>query len=115
MMDFSMLVDMQLEAELRGFATRWSSTAALETQVDKTTILVMPLLREERLGTLRAYRCWVLFSALGEDAVGGVTTFDIAPAAYSSLQRLDREPVVRVALVQLFTLVGGGTKVISKK
>lgn len=73
------LVGLQHDAECRGFSTRWSSEAALRGQVADGPVVVMTLLREVRHGTLRAYRCLVLFQSLHTQTGKAVTTLDIAP------------------------------------
>ena len=74
------LIELQGDAERRGFSTRWTSVDALRAQVDDGPILLMTLLRGERHGALRAYRCLVRFRPRDQsegDPV--VTTLDVAP------------------------------------
>jgi hypothetical protein len=112
---FDTLLEIQEEAEDRGWATRWSSVDALRGQVKEEAIVLQPLMREERGGAVRAYRCLLLFSTLhGKDA-GGVSTIDIDPVRFESLERLDRDPDVRKALARMFTLAAGGISVVSKE
>ena len=59
---FDELVEIQLEAESRGWGTRWTSVEALRRQVAEAPLLLKSLLREERNGLVKAYRCLALFS-----------------------------------------------------
>lgn len=112
---FDTLLEIQLEAEGRGWATRWTSVEALRSQVKDEVVVLQSLMREERGGVARAYRCLVLFStADGKDA-GGVATIDLDPARYESLERLDRDADVRSALVRTFSLATGGISMVSKR
>lgn len=112
---FETLVEIQLAAEERGWATRWSSVDALRSQVKEEAVVIQSLIREERGGTVRAYRCLLLFStADGRDA-GRVATIDVDPARFESLGRLDRDPDVRKALVRMFSLALSGNSAVSKK
>lgn len=99
------LVDLQASAEQSGFATRWTSAEALRAQVADSLILLMTLLREERLQALRAYRCLLLLDVAGPKTTTTLVTFDIAPERLAELPRLDREPGVRAALARLFGAV----------
>lgn len=108
------LVQIQKYAEGEGWATRWSSEDALRSQVKDTTILLYPILREERSGAVRAYRCLALFSTVGVDSPGGLTTIDVSPEMFNSLDRIDRDPDVRTALVRVFSLASGGIASINK-
>lgn len=112
---FDTLIEIQLEAEGRGWATRWTSVDALRSQVKEDFIVVQSLLREERGGAVRAYRCLLLFSTLDDGGAGGVATMDIDPARFESLERLDRDPDVRRVLARMFSLMSGGTSTVSKK
>ncbi len=112
---FDTLLSIQLEAEDRGWATRWTSVDALRSQVKEKAVVLQSLMREERGGAVRAYRCLLLFStADGRDA-GGVATIDLDPARYESLERLDRDPDVRQVLARMFSLAVGGISMVSKK
>jgi len=113
-LDLETLVDLQRQAEERGWATRWTSVDALRAQVAEGSILLQPLLREERAGAIRAYRCLVLFSTGGGPVAGGVATIDLSPEAYVALDRIDRDPDVRSALAQIFALASGGIAMVSK-
>ena len=108
------LIDLQRQAEELGWATRWSAVDALRAQVAEGSILLQPLLREERAGVLRAYRCLVLFSTSDGPGAGGVTTIDLLPRTYAALDRIDHDPVVRSALARIFALASGGIAVVSK-
>ncbi len=111
---FETLLDLQAEAERQGWATRWSSADALRRQVKGRNVLLQSFMREERGGSIRAYRCLLLFAAAdGEDA-GGVATIDVTPERFNSLDRLDRDPDVREALVLVFALATGGISTATK-
>jgi len=111
---FHTLLEIQLEAEGRGLATRWSSADALRSQVKDEFVLLQSLMREEREGVLRAYRCLVLFSTVGEDNAGGIATIDLVPERFESLERLDRDTNVHKALTRVFSLALGGISAVSK-
>jgi hypothetical protein len=112
---FDTLVEIQTEAEVRAWGTRWTSTDALRSQVKEEAVFLQALMREERGGVVRSYRCLVVFSlADGADA-GGVATIDVDPARYESLPRLDHDPDVRRVLVRMFSLATGGISMVSKK
>ncbi|WP_181802967.1 hypothetical protein [Streptomyces shenzhenensis] len=113
--DFNTLLEIQLEAEDQGWATRWSSVDALRSQVKEETVFLQSLMREERAGTVRAYRCLLLFSTTGGENAGGIATIDLGPARFESLERLDRESDVRKALVRIFSLASGGIATVSKE
>ncbi|GII95940.1 hypothetical protein Ssi02_61710 [Sinosporangium siamense] len=112
---FDTLIAIQSEAEGRGWATRWSSVDALRSQVKEGNVVLQSLMREERGGAVRAYRCLLLFSAADDGSAGGVATIDLDPARYASLERLDRDPDVRKALARVFSLAMGGISMVSKK
>ena len=56
-----------------------------------------------------------LFSAVDSPAAGGLATIDLDLARLESLDRLDRDPDVRKALVRIFTLALGGISGAEKK
>jgi hypothetical protein len=112
--DFSTLLEIQAEAERLGFATRWSSVDALRGQVEERASVLRTLLREERGGVIRSYRCLLLFSAIDGKGDGGIATIDLSPARLESLDRLDRDLDVRKTLVQIFSLALGGISGVSK-
>lgn len=112
---FDTLVEIQAEAEVRGWGTRWSSMDALRGQVEEGPVLLQALMREERGGVVRAYRCLVAFSLADGTDIGGVATIDIDPEMYESLARLDHDPDVRRALARMFSLAMGGISMVSKK
>jgi hypothetical protein len=112
---FDTLLEIQLEAEERGLATRWTSVDALRAQVKEETVLLQSLMREERGGVVRAYRCFLLFSSVEDGEAGGVVTIDLDPARFESLERLDRDPDVRKAFARMFSLASGGISMVSKK
>lgn len=111
---FESLLEIQRDAEISGFATRWTSLDAVRAQVKEGHVLVSPLMREAKGSAIRAYRCAVLFSAADGDASGGVATIDIAPATLESLARIDRDQDVRDALADVFALALGGISLVSK-
>ncbi|GAA0617166.1 hypothetical protein GCM10010174_38950 [Kutzneria viridogrisea] len=112
---FDTLLEIQLEAEDRGLATRWTSVDALRSQVREEVVVLQSLMREERGGAVRAYRCLVLFSTAGGKDAGGIATIDLDPTRFESLERLDRDPDVRKALARMFSLALGGISMVSKK
>ena len=112
---FETLLEIQLEAEERGFATRWSSVDALRSQVKEGNVVLQSLMREKRDGALRAYRCLVLFSAVDSEDAGGVATIDVSPARFGSLERLDRDLDVRTTFTWMFSLASGGISTVAKK
>lgn len=111
---FDTLLDIQLEAESREWATRWTSVDALRSQVKEGDVLLQSLMREQWSGTLRTYRCLALFSSADGNG-GAIATVDLDPARYLSLERLDRDPDVRKALVRMFSLAMAGISMISKR
>jgi hypothetical protein len=111
---FDGLVEIQSAAERQGWGTRWTSINALRSQVKEEDVLLQTLMREERDGVVRSYRCLVLFSLVGAAVAGGVATIDLEPARLELLARLDRDPDVRAALVRMFSLATGGTTMVSK-
>ena len=110
---FSTLIEIQLEAENEGWGTRWSSVEALQSQVKDDYVLMQSLSREERGGKVRSYRCLVLFSA-AEGAGGGVTTIDLGPVRFLSLERVDHDLVSRKAFARIFSLSMGGISMFPK-
>ena len=87
---------------------------ALRSQVAERAVLLRSFMREERGGALRAYRCLVLFSGADGDGAGGVTTLDLDPARFESLERLDRHRDVGEAFARVFGLATGGISMMSK-
>ncbi|MER5301679.1 hypothetical protein [Streptomyces lasiicapitis] len=112
---FDALLAIQLEAEERGWATRWSSVDALRSQVKEGSVILQSLMREERGGDVRAYRCLVLFSTTDAQNAGGIATIDLDPARLESLERIDRDPDVRRALLRMFSLAMDGISMVSKE
>lgn len=112
---FDTLLEIQLEAEGRKWATRWSSVDALRSQVKMESVILQPLMREERGDAVRAYRCLVMFSALDSGNAGGIATIDLNPVRFKSLERIDRDPDVRKMLARMFSLATGGVSMVSKK
>ncbi|MFE7288602.1 hypothetical protein ACFU90_29840 [Streptomyces noursei] len=111
---FDTLLEIQLEAEDRGWATRWTSVDAVRSRVKEGGIVLQSLMREERGGILRAYRCLLLFSTVGDGDAGGIATIDLDPVRFESLERIDRDPDVRKVLVRIFSLAAGGISMVSK-
>lgn len=111
---FQALLEIQLEAEGRGWATRWTSVDALRSQVEEESVILQSLMREERDGAVQAYRCLLLFSVVGGSSAGGTATIDLAPSRYESLKRLDEDPDVREALTRIFSLAMGGISMVTK-
>lgn len=87
---------------------------ALRSQVKEDVVILQPLMREEREGAVRSYRCLVLFSTADESPSGGLATIDIAPARYESLERLDRDPQLSQVFARLFAIATGGISMVSK-
>lgn len=111
---YETLLEIQSEAESRGWATRWSSVQALRSQVMEEDVLLQSLMREERSGAVRTYRCLLLFSVVDGNRAGGITTIDLDPTRYRSLDRIDQDPNVRKALVRMFSLALGGISGVTK-
>ncbi|MBF6354917.1 hypothetical protein IU449_10220 [Nocardia higoensis] len=112
---FDALRQLQQEAECFGLATRWSSEEALRKQVKIGVSLLIPFMREERQGGVRAYRCLVLFPTVEDATAGGVATIDVRPDRLSTMNRIDRDEAVRQALAQVFSLAQGGISMVSKE
>ncbi|HEV7934117.1 MAG TPA: hypothetical protein VGP70_17640 [Actinomadura sp.] len=112
---FDTLLEIQLEAEDRGWATRWTSVDALRSQVKEEVVVLQSLMREGQGGAVRTYRCLLLFSTVDGRDAGGIATIDLDPARFESLERLDRDPDVRKALARMFSLALGGISMVSKK
>ena len=112
---FDALLEIQLRAEQQGWVTRWSSVEALRSQVKEEPLILQSLLREERGGVVRAYRCLLLFSGLESGSAGGVVTIDLDPAQFESLERLNLDPHARKAFARVFTLASGGISMVSKR
>ncbi|MEU0533616.1 hypothetical protein [Amycolatopsis tolypomycina] len=113
--DFDTLVEIQLDAERQGFSARWTSVSALRGQVEDDSVFLQSLMREEREGSVRAYRCLAIFSASNSEDAGGVATVDLDPMRFTSLERLDRDSDVRKALYRLFSMASGGISTMSKR
>ncbi|MEV6725469.1 hypothetical protein AB0M94_31595 [Streptomyces xanthochromogenes] len=111
---FHTLLEIQLEAEELGLAARWTSLDALRGQVEDGPALLQPLVREEREGEVRSYRCLLLFSSPNSENSGGIVTIDLAPGKFKSLKRIDQDPEVRKAFSRLFSLAAGGISMVSK-
>ena len=113
--DFSMLIEIQSDAERLGFATRWTSVDVLRGQANEQDVILQTLMRERRSGVIRSYRCLLLFSVVNGATSGGLATIDLDPARLESLDRLDRDPDVRKALVRIFSLALGGISGVAKE
>lgn len=106
--DLKTLVELQLNAEARGWSTRWSSVERLRSQVSgRAPVLMQSFLRQHVGGGVQTCRCLVLYSTLSGEPQGGVATFDVDPARLARLPRIDRDPDVRSALVEVFRLTSG--------
>jgi hypothetical protein len=115
LVDFNTLLEIQSDAERLGFATRWTSVDALRGQAREQDAVLQTLMREKRTGVIRSYRCLLLFSAVDGAASGGLATIDLDLARLESLDRLDRDPDVRKALVRIFSMALGGISGVEKK
>jgi hypothetical protein len=112
---FEQLLEIQLEAQERSWATRWSSVEALRSQVKEDSVVVLQsLMRELSEVTVRSYRCLALFSTADGNPAGGIATIDVAPSRLASLERLDRDSRVSQAFARVFALASGGISMISK-
>ena len=115
LIDFNTLLEIQSDAERLGFATRWTSVDALRGQAREQDAILQTFMREKRAGVIRSYRCLLLFSAVDGAASGGLATIDLDLARLESLDRLDRDPDVRKALVRIFSMALGGISGVEKK
>lgn len=102
--DRSVLEHLQRAAEEAGLATRWSSAEALRSQVAEGPILMQSLMREQRSGRVRTYRCVAVFRLSGSHSTGGVTTIDIEPDIYGELPSVDLSPDGLKLVVRMFAL-----------
>jgi hypothetical protein len=112
---FPTLLEIQLEAEERGWGTRWSSEHALRRQVKEGDVLLQSFMREERGGVVHSYRCLLIFSTPEGGNGGGMTTMDLNPPRFFSLERIDRDPDVRKAFVRMFSLAMNGISMTAKQ
>lgn len=112
--DFATLERLQLQAEERGWPTRWSSVEALRHQMKSGPVLLQSFMRQWRTEDIQVVRCMVLGSTTGQGIMGGVATLDVDPHELDNLDRIDRDPDVRSALTQVFVLASGGIAMISK-
>jgi hypothetical protein len=115
LVDFNTLLEIQSDAERLGFATRWTSVDALRGQAREQDAILQTFMREKRAGVIRSYRCLLLFSAVDGAASGGLATIDLDLARLESLDRLDRDPDVRKALVRIFSMALGGISGVEKQ
>jgi hypothetical protein len=115
LVDFNTLLEIQSDAERLGFATRWTSVDALRGQAREQDAILQTFMREKRAGVIRSYRCLLLFSAVDGAASGGLATIDLDLARLESLDRLDKDPDVRKALVRIFSMALGGISGVEKK
>lgn len=113
--DLTTLVGLQESAEEFGWSTRWTSVEALRSHVVSEWILLQTFQRQVAADGRRVIRCFLLFAAEGDDVAGGVATLDVDPATLRVLDRIDTEPVVRAAIVDMFMLAGGGIAMVKKR
>ncbi|MCM0621776.1 hypothetical protein [Nocardioides bruguierae] len=114
-LDFETLIELQQEAEERGWGTRWTSAEALRGQVSHDEVaLLQPFLRQRRGRDLHVFRCFILFSSLGSDQRGAITTMDVAAERVGGMRRVDRDPDVRNALSLVFKLASSGIGMVPK-
>lgn len=111
---FDDLLAIQAAAERGGLSARWTSEKALRSEVHERAVLLRPLLTESSGGQLRAYRCIVLFDAIGKPFRGVTATLDVEPTLFLKLPRLDRDDDVRAALVEVFDLAIEGIRMTGK-
>lgn len=114
-LDFATLVNLQRSAEESGWSTRWTSVEALRSQVVADWILLQTFQRQRAADGRSMVRCFLLFAAEGDGVAGGVSTLDVDPATLRLLDRIDTDPVVRLAMVDMFALAGGGIAVVKKR
>lgn len=112
--DLATLIELQVQAEERGWGTRWTPVDALRSQVSDGVVILQAFMRQKRAEDVRTYRCFVLFATVEGEAAGGVATIDVAPERYLTLARIDRDPEVREAFVRIFTLATGGIAMLAK-
>ncbi|MGW8329872.1 hypothetical protein ACWGLE_18450 [Streptomyces sp. NPDC055897] len=112
---FHTLLEIQLEAEELSLAARWTSVDALRGQVEDRPALLQSLMREERDGDVRSYRCLLLFSSSNSENSGGIATIDLDPGKFKSLTRIDNDPAARMAFSRMFSLAAGGISMVSKQ
>ena len=114
-LDFDTLIELQQEAEERGWGTRWTSVDALRGQVSTDeAALLQPFLRQKRGQYLQVFRCFILFSSPGSEQQGAITTMDVAAERVAAMPRVDRDPDVRNALSLVFKLASGGIGMVAK-
>ncbi|ADG75815.1 hypothetical protein Cfla_2932 [Cellulomonas flavigena DSM 20109] len=113
--DFTTLVNLQRAAEEFGWSTRWTSVEALQSQVADSWILLQTFLRQRAADGQSMVRCFLLFATKGDGLTGGVTTLDVDPAALRLLDRIDTDPVVRSAMMDMFLLATGGIAMVTKR
>ena len=111
---FNELIDIQLEAEDRAWATRWTSVAALRSQVKEEDVILQSLMREEWGGSVRSYRCLLLFSIVDGGGAGGVATIDLHPVRFNSLEKFELNLDVKRTFSRMFSLALGGISMIKK-
>jgi len=112
--DRATLERFQRVAEARSLATRWSSVEAMLSQVADGRILLHSLLREERGGQVRAYRCIIVFPLAGQMGRSGATTFDVDPEEYSSLRGIQLSAEGCTLAVKLFAMALDGIESVAK-
>jgi hypothetical protein len=113
--DLDTLVGLQREAEESGWSTRWTSVDALLAQVAGDSVLLQTFQRQRAADGRSIVRCLLLFAAEDDGVMGGVTTLDVDPARLRHLDRIDADPAVRSAMVDVFVLASGGIAMLPKR
>lgn len=112
--DLDKLIDLQKSAERSGWSTRWSSVEALRSQVAEGAVLLQTYLRQRAADGRDSVRCFALFALVGGAAAGGVATLDVDPDELRLIPRIDTDPVVRSAMVDVFVLAAGNIEMMTK-
>jgi hypothetical protein len=85
--DFDDLIRLQQEAQDNGLTAKWSSLEALVWQVEPTTVVWTPLLRNGRQqGRPDSYRCYIWFTQRPNSS-RTVSLFDVTATSLSSLRQ----------------------------
>ncbi|WP_136518147.1 hypothetical protein [Cellulomonas telluris] len=113
--DLDALVRLQQSTEDRGWSTRWTSVDAMRSQVISDWVLLQTFQRQRAAGGDEVVRCLLLFATENHGAAGGVATLDVEPGALVLLDRIDDDPAVRSAMVDLFMLATGGIAMMTKR
>jgi len=109
------LIEWQMEAEGRGWATRWSSVEALRDQVNREPVLMQTFLTQRNDAGAPELSMLHPVHDNGDQQLGAVTTFDVDPARYAALSRIHGDPDVRAALTMVFRLARGGIGMVAKQ